>query len=164
MRESGGQNFIPPIEPLHWPDGREPTKTRFERVANFVPILGWFASQIVYRVRMGRVARRIDDEQLSRRPLARQTWGTDSRRLALAEFVSDLIADEFGWTSANFIPDDPVQVLFCPPGYDGAESFVIFTAIEDRMGCRIDIQPLYDHGPPTLGQLVDYCIRVHDIV
>ena len=151
-------NSGPDVTPLSWPNGRRPVTPLVERVLWFVPILGWVAAAVWYRLRMRPVVADVC-RQLLARPPAAEAWGTDPRRTELGLLVSERIADEFGWPDVLFFPDDPLDVLSCPPG-DGLEWVVIMHAVERRLGRKVRgvFVERTDLSTWTLGRLVDYCL------
>jgi hypothetical protein len=89
-----------------------------------------------------------------------ELWGAAPRRWQVAREVSAIVKDAIGWTTDNFLPHDPVDILLWGGWYDLAEVEAIWK-IEERFVVAIselDIERIWKHGL-TLGQLVDILLE-----
>lgn len=78
-------------------------------------------------------------------------WGTPDRA-AFAEAVGRIVAGEFGWPNAHFVPADPLVILFLPH-FDGSEGLMIAYEFSKQFGRDI----CFGDGK-TFGELVDHNI------
>jgi len=95
-----------------------------------------------------------------RGPIPPEVWGVDSQRRQAALKVSAIIKDAIGWTAANFVPDDPVDILLWHGCYDLGELDAVL-----RMEAAFFVE-IPEHKREeiwrsglTLGQLVDYLLE-----
>jgi hypothetical protein len=70
----------------------------------------------------------------------------------IAEEISNLIREHFGWPNANFSPLDPCELLFCNSA-SGMQDVSAILGISKRFGLEGDA--LNDYQSLSFGQLVD---------
>jgi hypothetical protein len=107
----------------------------------------------------GRAFREMDRFVKRRGPIPSEFWGGDPRRCEVAQKVSSIIKGTIGWTTDNFLPDDPVDILLWGGWYDLAEVEAIME-IEKQFVLDIpkdEIEKIF--GGLTLGELVDYLLE-----
>jgi hypothetical protein len=126
--------------PLKWPD------ERLKQACG-----GWKAS---------RAFREMDRLVQQRGPIPPELWGADPCSWRVAQQVASIVRRSISWTSDNFLPDDPVDILLWGGWYDLGEVEVI-RGVERRF--VIDIpealaKKIFSEGL-TLGQLVDHIIE-----
>jgi hypothetical protein len=95
-----------------------------------------------------------------RGPVPAELWGADPRRCRVARSVSALIKQTIAWTSDNFLPNDPVDILLWG-GWYGIGEVESLISIEERYVVEIPqpmAEKIWKEGL-TLGQLVDYVIE-----
>jgi hypothetical protein len=97
--------------------------------------------------------RQVED----RGPIPPEIWGNDPRRLAVAQQLSRIIKDNVGWTSDNFIPDDPFDLL-CWGGMYDLQEIEVLMDIEKHFIINIPENHNEMIWTFTLGQLVDYIL------
>lgn len=86
-----------------------------------------------------------------------ELWG-DEKRVCLARFFSDLIAQEFEWPNGNFIPDDPFAILLYSPTSDGGEILVIQQKFKDKY--KVSLDPVLRTKDVALLKFGDFIDRV----
>jgi hypothetical protein len=113
----------------------------------------WAATVFTYRRKAQPTFVQIAEQLLGRGSFPFDLWGSASRA-EFAHFVSGVVAEEIGWPNANFIPDDPLEILFFCPSGDGGEAVAILWTIEKEFGKGPEWK-----NPKTFGQFIDDFLR-----
>jgi len=101
--------------------------------------------------------RRIED----RSPVADEVWGTTPERRRFAKALRDIVKEEIGWPNANFLPEDPFELLTHKIRTDDwswsyMEHVWILMRTEELTGLCIDGELWKMFQDMTFGEVVDY--------
>jgi hypothetical protein len=108
--------------------------------------------------RRGRYMDGVHAQVLARTEFPSELWG-DPQRAARAKQVSDILADEFNWPNAHFIPDDPLKLLLwapAPPG-DGGEGLEFVYRLKKE--CNLEVTFPASVETMRFGDFLDRCLR-----
>jgi hypothetical protein len=110
---------------------------------------------------LGRKARKAFNEMMNvvedRGEIPADLWGHDPRRCEIARQLSRIIKHSVGWSSDNFIPDDPFDLL-CWGGFYDLQEVEVIVEIERLFVIDVGDDQFDVIWKLTLGQLVDYLL------
>jgi hypothetical protein len=85
-------------------------------------------------------------------------WG-GGRRQEVAVLVSRVLAQQLGWKSEYFMPDDSATVAFHGPRFDFSDPESAFEAVLEALKSDFEISPpasfWHSHTESTMGELID---------
>lgn len=126
-----------------------------ERVAPYVPVLGWIVHSHLWTKRVGPIRQRLINQLVSRPRSARRAWEGEARYRTIAQTVCEIAQTEMGWPNDAFIPADPFAVVFWSYD-DGLDMEVAIMAIEDQLDLKIPDADVVDFSDKSLGEFVSY--------
>lgn len=103
--------------------------------------------------------------QARREASAMALWGGGKRQAVAAE-VSRVLAEQLGWKSSNFLPEDSAAVAFHGPSFDFSDPESAFCAVRENLKVEFQISPpdsfWLEHDKSTMGILVDALLEYSD--
>jgi hypothetical protein len=109
--------------------------------------------------------RELKRTQAKRRTDCMSAWGTGIRK-ELAETMSEVLAQQLGWKSPYFIPEDEVVVVFHGPCFDFTDPESAFEAVLELLQSRFGITRPEEfwraQDQCTMGALVDSLVGPSD--
>ena len=85
-------------------------------------------------------------------------WG-GGKRLEVAVSISKVLAQQLGWKSEYFLPDDSATVAFHGPRFDFCDPESAFEAVLETLRTNFEISPpavfWQSHTESTMGELID---------
>ena len=125
-----------------------------ERFWSYIPILGWTLANIMWGERTRPIVNKIERQLESRSQPDSGLWGASETKIALAQFVCKVAAEEMGWPNAYFIPDDPAGVVFWAHD-DGLDVESAVIEIERHLGIELEDRDVISWFNMTLGEVVE---------
>jgi hypothetical protein len=91
-------------------------------------------------------------------------WGGGKRQV-IATAVSATLADQLGWKSRVFLPQDAVAVVFHGPSFDWTDPESAFEAVVDVLEVRFNLSApeafWQSHRESTLDELIDSLLSIN---
>ena len=92
-------------------------------------------------------------------------WGGGPRQ-DVASAVSKVLAQQLGWKTSYFLPEDSVAVAFHGPSFDFSDPESTFCAVLETLKDEFHISPpdgfWLQHGESTMGSLIDALLEYSD--
>lgn len=96
--------------------------------------------------------------QAGRKISAMNSWGGGARQ-KVAVSVSRVLAQQLGWKSEYFLPEDSVTVAFYGPRFDYSDPESAFEAVLETLKADYGVSPpasfWQSHSASTMGELID---------
>ena len=136
------------IPPLKWPGGSKPKRSGFfEFTLN--PYKHFFKELAILEKELG-----------ARPPIPPEVWGPDPCRQRMGVFISKLIGECSEWETDRFVPDDPLDIVFCPQSlYMNDTDMQICLRVREKVHFDYSWREIPgDQNSLTMADLVDYCL------
>ncbi len=140
------------IPPLRWPGGSKPQPSR-----SFFTI---DPNKPLYMA-----LKNLDKEVAARPSIPPRIWGEDPKRRRMAETICRLLKQHLFWSTDKFIPQDPIEIIYTRLDHQdkGASRFIDELKKSVFLCEYVDVHNNSQFNVETLGDLVDYCLRLVDI-
>ncbi len=144
------------MQPLQCPElfKIDENKTEAEKFWSKIPFLGWGISGHLWDKRVEPIVEKVEQQLKARPKPPPSLWGTDEKKVALAQFICAKAGVHMGWPNDHFIPDDPMVVVFWVHQDALDVEFAIF-AIEDEYDIKLKKEEINVWFKGNLGQMID---------
>jgi hypothetical protein len=120
----------------------------FDRALRIIPVAGWIWADLRWQRRAQETIRQVHRILRERSSADNAPCGQQAHSSELETALARIIADEIGWPSDQFHPDDPLQTILWAHR-DGLDDTAAIDAIESRFNIAIEtstLNELHEHG------------------
>ncbi len=142
------------MRPLRFPEHFPPT-TRWKK---FFIGVRWLGPDLSF-------FKAMKSEQAQRTPEQMASWG-EGRERVIAEAISKALAEQLGWKSQVFLPEDSVAASFRGPSFDLSDPEFATEAVLELLNkdFKMHLTPTFleGHWRGTLGEMIEALAAHHD--
>lgn len=120
----------------------------FDRALHKIPVAGWIWAHLRWQRRARETVRQVHRILRERSSAHNAPCGKHAHSDETATALARMIADEIGWPSDRFHPNDPLQTILWAHR-DGLDDTAAIDAIESRFDITIEtstLNELHEHG------------------
>jgi hypothetical protein len=144
----------PEYPPLSYPDGWPAPPSALERICYWIPIIGWAIAGNLDAIRLGPGVRHVR-ALLAKRPKVLPDLWKSTEHAEVAATIAAICQEVIGWKTANFIPEDPFEIMIELRTGDLCEVEALMK-IDDTFKIKL---PFDGVMKMTFADVVDYCLE-----